>query len=153
MSVSKHLLVTAVGLAMVVSTACGEGEPHPGVVLGTYQFDGSMDMMVSNCTISNPTVAWKTTFRAQASEEFDRIWIAEEAFGCEFLVSLKGSIADGGGLSCPVSAAGFFRQDFFRFRWDFAKKELSYSSVLYGQDANSAIVKFCASVRGSIATQ
>jgi hypothetical protein len=142
--------IAVVCAAVLASASCGESDSHPHVTLGTFLFSGTVDLKINSCTVANPTVEWTTTFTAQASTDLNHIWIVEQAYGCSFLVPLRGSIADGGGLSCSVSGAGFFQEDFFTFQWDFAKKQLKYTSVLTGQDVNKAATTYCATVQGSI---
>jgi len=141
---------------LVLCAACGAND-HRGVSLGTFAFTGQTRVgprpaAVDNgvCKADVPLISWTTTLVAGASDEQDKLWITENAYGCTVLAPLRGSVIDASGLSCPVSGAGFFLEDFSEFRWDFQARTLLYGSTLWAQDATGVLGTWCAEVTGSI---
>lgn len=148
--------VWGVAVVLMLCVACG-GNDHPGVTLGTFAFTGQTRVgprpagtTNGPCKSDGPLSSWTTTFVAGASDEVDKLWITESAYGCTVLAPLNGSVIDGSGLSCPVAVGGFFLEDFSEFRWDFQAQKLLYGAALWGQDATGALNVSCAEVTGSI---
>ena len=137
---------------LLFAAACG-GNDRSTVKLGSYQFVGQGLVAPAPCSSGGALVAWSATFLATASSEADHIWVSEDKYGCKMLAPLHGAVLDAGGLSCPVAVAGFFRQDFSQFQWDFKAGTLAYTSTLYGQDANGAVVTYCGTVSGTTTMQ
>jgi len=141
---SRLTFLMAVGAICFAGCAADE---HPGVLLGQYQFSGQLEL--GPCTAdSNPITDWTTNLTISASAETDRVWLTETAYGCEILASLRGSTLDGAGLSCPLSVAGFFQEEFSEFTWNFISKKVNYVSSLYAQNADGTIVPNCARAAG-----
>lgn len=141
-------LSIAVAIGSAISGLACSHDDQAQIVLGDYPFVGQIQ--VGPCSADSPPKEWTTTFTIASASEADQVWLTETAYGCTILASVKGSILDGGGRSCPIMVAGFFQEDFSEFSWNLRSKELQFTSALYGQGADDRIGTYCARAAGSV---
>ena len=79
--------------------------------------------------------------------------IRDTAYGCTIVGSLRGSVLDASGHSCPVTGGGFYEEDFGSFQWNFTTGTVEYASILYGHDADQNVVTSCVTVAGTATPQ
>lgn len=138
----------ALAICSAISGLACSHDDQAQIVLGDYQFVGNIQ--VGPCSADSPPKEWTTTLTLASASEADQVWLTEAAYGCTILASVRGSMLDGGGRSCPLMVAGFFQETFSEFKWNLRSKELQFTSALYAQGADDRIVTDCARAAGAV---